>query len=143
MSAFLTSNETRAMIAAYLINNDKMIRDMMKEELFYQNYNVSYLYRILSSLNIYAIAERYSLKYAEDCSNFIKYNIDFSKYSDVDTKTFMVKVICFVYQCNEGVIADNKVISFLENLYNKMLNTFYDGNLDNVMFNKERVKLWN
>lgn len=143
MSAFLTSNETRAMIAAYLINNDKMIRDMMKEELFYQNYNVSYLYRILSSLNIYAVAERYGLKYAEDCSNFIKYNIDFSKYSDVDTKTFMVKVICFVYQCNEGVIADNKVISFLENLYNKMLNTFYDGNLDNVMFNKERVKLWN
>lgn len=143
MSAFLTSDNSRAIIASFLINNQEMIKTLMGKELFYQNYGINYLYKNLSSLNIYALAECYNLKYAEKCSKLINYDIDFSKYRDVDTGIFMIKTICFVYQCSEGVINDNKIISFLEELYNKMLQKIYDGEVKNIMNQDEVTKNWN
>ena len=51
--------------------------------------------------------------------------------------------MCFVYQCQEGVIENHKILDFLDRLVDKIINVMFDGNIDNVMSRKEVSKLWN
>lgn len=144
MSSFLTSDETRAIVACFLIDNKQFIKALMKNEnLFYQNYNVEYLYSTLSALNVHALAERYGFEFAYENSDCITRKIDFNKFHDVNVETFIIKTMCFVYQCQEGVIENHKILDFLDRLVDKIINVMFDGNIDNVMSRKEVSKLWN
>ena len=102
MSSFLTTNENRARIAAYLWTNREEMPD--KYRITDKFSCVEELYEFLTMMNLEALRERYGIDEVLENAECV----DLFPNLDVDAPigTIMMSMKCFRYQCSEGRIFD-------------------------------------
>lgn len=112
MSSFMVSNETLCIISHYLAR--KELPPYMNYAIYYERGDVEKIYEALRDLNHKALAVRYGEKANEmyDLA-FYKYETPSRNFSNME---MVVRLSCFLYQCNEGTINNNELYLALERL---------------------------